>query len=209
MPLINSLMQLVDRKLQYSKLRAKHPKRMPKNCSCRDGQCWGQARGCVPFVPWLLSPLAFRSPESPALRRWRCLDCPSRYGLAIRSAMENSRESWENAASESGGGGVGGTIFILDFKKRVARKFRIIILHHFGLVTLDYLFGTTREVIMFIIYRFSDVSLTPNTNYVLMRAHQITSKNKHIKPLLETFSLVISESWHSIISENVWKDACR
>ena len=46
-----------------------------------------------------------------------------------------------------------GGIFIGRFKKRVARKFHIIIVLHFGLLTFLYHFGKTRQPLIFMVFR--------------------------------------------------------
>ena len=65
--------------------------------------------------------------------------------------------------------GVYGTIFIVDFKKNPARKLRITILLHFGLIAFRFHFGTTRKSLMFMVFGFLDVSMTPTTNYFFGR----------------------------------------
>ena len=59
-----------------------------------------------------------------------------------------------------------GSIFIWLFEKKVAWKLRTIILLHFRLVAFWLHFGEPREVIVFIIFRFVDMSMTPKTYYV-------------------------------------------
>ena len=61
---------------------------------------------------------------------------------------------------------IGGAILIVSFNKSMAQKLGIIILLHIRSVTCRFNFGKTRKVIMFMIFWFGDVSMTPKTDYV-------------------------------------------
>ena len=50
----------------------------------------------------------------------------------------------------------------------MARKRRITILLHFGRVTFRFYFGKIRDVFIFMIFGFLDVSMTPKANYLLI-----------------------------------------
>ena len=60
-----------------------------------------------------------------------------------------------------GSEGVWGAILIVSFKKRVTRKFRIIILLHLGLVTFLISFWENPKTLIFMIFRIFDVSMIP------------------------------------------------
>ena len=53
-----------------------------------------------------------------------------------------------------------------------------IILLHFGIVTFRFHHGRNRKPIIFMIWGFSDVSMTPKTNYDYLWRHQDTSNNQ-------------------------------
>ena len=68
--------------------------------------------------------------------------------------------------SEGSGGGGGGVMFILNVKKRVARKLHIMILLHFGLVAFNVHFPKKKEYhYVLFLSDLVDVPMTPNTNY--------------------------------------------
>ena len=71
-------------------------------------------------------------------------------------------------------------IFIVHFKKRVAHKLRRITLLHLGLITLRIHFRKTRKPFIFMIFIFSDVSMTLKTNYFKLWRHQMTPSNQII-----------------------------
>ena len=69
--------------------------------------------------------------------------------------------------------------------KRLAQKLRRIILLLFGLVTFRFHFGKTRKLMIFMVFGFWDVTMTPKTNIICLRRHQDTPINS-IK-ILEIF----------------------
>ena len=62
---------------------------------------------------------------------------------------------------------VWGAMFLVNFVKNVAPKLCRIILLHVGLVTFRFHFGKARKPIMFMVFGFLDVSMTPKTNITL------------------------------------------
>ena len=99
--------------------------------------------------------------------------------------------------------GVWGTIFIVSFERRVARKLRNIILLHFGLVTFRFHFWKFRKVMSCIVFEFLEVSMPPATNYFYLWRDQMTpnSSRKNNKSLLcfESQKVVNRTFW------KVWK----
>ena len=59
------------------------------------------------------------------------------------------------------GGGVWGTIFIINCSKRIAQKLRRIILLHFGLFIFRFHLGEARKPFIFMIFDLVDVTMTP------------------------------------------------
>ena len=85
----------------------------------------------------------------------------------------NLRKSGKNQDLGSGGG-VWGAFFAVNCKKKVARKLHGIILLHFGLIIFRIHFWKTRKPFIFMIFRFSDVTMSPKTNYFKVWRHQTT-----------------------------------
>ena len=78
--------------------------------------------------------------------------------------------------------------FIVNIIQRLAKTLGIIILLHFGLATVRFHFGKTRKLIIFMIWGFSDVSMTPKTNAFYIWRHQYIPNNSRTIPIiLESF----------------------
>ena len=82
-------------------------------------------------------------------------------------------------------------IFMVKIIKRITEKLRRIILLHFGLLVIAFRFhyGRDREVIIFMISGFSDVSMTPQTNIIYLWRHQDTpnSSRKNTESFFEQY----------------------
>ena len=63
--------------------------------------------------------------------------------------------------------GVWGAIYTVNIIKRIARKLRRIILLHFGQVTFRFDYWKTLKPLMFMIWGFSDVPMTPKNQVFL------------------------------------------
>ena len=59
---------------------------------------------------------------------------------------------------------------------------RTIILSHFGLVTFGFHYGRTPKPIMFMIFGFLDVSMTPKTNMIYRWRHKRIQNNSRKIP---------------------------
>ena len=70
-----------------------------------------------------------------------------------------------------------GAISTVNFKKMFARRLRIIILLHLGLITFRIHFWKTRKTLISSFSDLADVTMTPETNYIRFGQHQDTSNN--------------------------------
>ena len=68
------------------------------------------------------------------------------------------------------------------FMKRIARKFRWIILLHLGVATFRFHFGKTLKPLVFMIVGFSDVSMTPKTDIIYLWRNQSAENNSRKNP---------------------------
>ena len=89
-------------------------------------------------------------------------------------------------------------ILMVNIIKRIARKLRIIILLHFGLVTCRFAYWRDRKPLISMISGFFDVSMTPKTNDFYLWRHQDTLKNprKYTKTFSEMLLLEIASLGH-------------
>ena len=90
------------------------------------------------------------------------------------------------------------SVFIYGkFMERCDQKLRRIILLHFGLVTFRFHHGSPLKPFIFMISGFSDVSMTPQTNYFYLWIHQDTFKNARTHPesLLKAIVFIHIEKW--------------
>ena len=89
---------------------------------------------------------------------------------------------------------------MVNIWRRIAQKLRGIILLLFGLVAFRFHSGRDRKPPMFMIWGFSDVSMTPKTNHVYLWRHQDTPKNprKTFKPF-QTYSSGISQHFEKYV----------
>ena len=75
--------------------------------------------------------------------------------------IENPRKSWQN--SGFGSGGSGGPFECKSLKKWPESSVELRVLLHLGLVTFRFHFGKIRTVIIFMIFGFLAVPMTPKT----------------------------------------------
>ena len=68
------------------------------------------------------------------------------------------------------------------FIEKICQKLRRIILLHFGLITSRFASGRFRKPAISMISRFSDVPMTPKTNYLYLWRPQDTSDNSRTNP---------------------------
>ena len=87
----------------------------------------------------------------------------------------SGRKSWK--FGEKYGYGVEGSIFIVNILRRIAPKLRRTILLHFGLITFAIHVGRTLKPLIFMIFGFWDVSMTPKTNIIYLSRHRISPIN--------------------------------
>ena len=87
-------------------------------------------------------------------------------------------------------------IFIVNIMKRIGQKLRIIILLHFGLITFRFHYRRSRTTLIFMILKFSDASMTPQTSYFIfaetMTRQIIQGKTNHVEGtgILKIWSLL-------------------
>ena len=74
------------------------------------------------------------------------------------------------------------TMFLVNAWKRYGQKLHSIIMLQFEFVTLRFAYGRDRKPIISMISAFSDVSLSPKTNFIYLWRPQDTSNNSRKLP---------------------------
>ena len=89
------------------------------------------------------------------------------------------------------------SFFMVKNIKRLTQQLRMIFLLHFGQSTFRIHYGRSRKHIMFMIFGFWDVSMTPKTKYVYLRRHQDTPHNLTKSPnhFYKLLYLEIAKCW--------------
>ena len=111
---------------------------------------------------------------------------------------------------EMDSGGVCGTISTVNLKLWIAQKLCRVILFDSGLVTFRFRSGRTRKPVIFMIFGFLNVPMTPETNYISRWRHKMASKNQRKSQMfLERYYVGNLKFLNIEQIENVGKDEHR
>ena len=117
---------------------------------------------------------------------------------------------WDTGKIPVWGPGGLGAFFTVNWKLSIAQKLRRIILLHLGLVTSRFHYWKTLNPLIFMIWGFSDVSMSSKTNYFYLWRHQDTFKNPRTSEFVYENIIYISISISEInLLGNVGKDGHR
>ena len=115
----------------------------------------------------------------------------------LRNPIKNPGKCGKHLDVGSGGGGLG-AIFTERFRKRVARKLRIIILLHFGLVTFRTLFPEDPKVIIFMFFELGGCLHGPQHQlFSTLGPPRYYSNNSNKNIFWKIIVLELSKSWKS------------